>query len=77
MDVYKCIVPSWLGGTLNSPRAARPLMRFVAGEEKCEALTLPLGILPENWNGTELNRIVTCMMLKATANHKRISSPLP
>ncbi|GFU29527.1 transposable element Tcb2 transposase [Trichonephila clavipes] len=30
-------------------------------------LTLPQGVLPENWGGAELNTTVICMMLKATA----------
>ncbi|GFV53423.1 hypothetical protein TNCV_2205591 [Trichonephila clavipes] len=34
MDICKCIVPSRHGGTLNSRRAASPLVRFVEGEEK-------------------------------------------
>ncbi|GFW04361.1 hypothetical protein TNCV_877331 [Trichonephila clavipes] len=39
---------------------------------------LPSGCsLSQNWGGTELNRTVTCMMLKATANDRRTSSPLP
>ncbi|GFW48386.1 hypothetical protein TNCV_1109491 [Trichonephila clavipes] len=40
-------------------------------------LTLPQGILPQNWGETELNRTVTCMMLNATVNDRRTSSPLP
>ncbi|GFV00969.1 hypothetical protein TNCV_1387831 [Trichonephila clavipes] len=32
---------------------------------------------PQNSGGTELKRTVTCMVLKATANDRRISSPLP
>ncbi|GFY10200.1 uncharacterized protein TNCV_2628791 [Trichonephila clavipes] len=31
----------------------------------------PQGVLPLNWGETELNRSVTCMMLKATANDRR------
>ncbi|GFX03987.1 hypothetical protein TNCV_4678911 [Trichonephila clavipes] len=34
MDVCKCIVPSWHGCTLNSRRAASPLLRLVEGEER-------------------------------------------
>ncbi|GFW15148.1 hypothetical protein TNCV_172951 [Trichonephila clavipes] len=37
MDVYKCIVPSRHGGTLYSRRAASPLVRLVAGDERWEA----------------------------------------
>ncbi|GFY33902.1 hypothetical protein TNCV_4596101 [Trichonephila clavipes] len=29
------------------------------------------GIFPKNWGGSELNRSVTCMVLKATANDRR------
>ncbi|GFV25412.1 uncharacterized protein TNCV_1146821 [Trichonephila clavipes] len=77
MDVCKCIVPSRHGGTLNSRRAANPLVRLVAGEERWRPLTLSLGVLPQNWGGTKLNRIVTSMVLKTTANDRRTSSPLP
>ncbi|GFX50460.1 hypothetical protein TNCV_770321 [Trichonephila clavipes] len=37
MDVCKCIVPSRHWGTLNSHRAASPLVRLVEGEERWEA----------------------------------------
>ncbi|GFT07160.1 uncharacterized protein TNCV_1416501 [Trichonephila clavipes] len=37
MDVCKCTVPPWHGGTLNSHRAASPLMRLVEGEERWDA----------------------------------------
>ncbi|GFX15600.1 uncharacterized protein TNCV_2130881 [Trichonephila clavipes] len=40
-------------------------------------LTLSQGVLPQNWGGTEQNRTVTFMVLKATANDSRKSSPLP
>ncbi|GFX43261.1 hypothetical protein TNCV_2389691 [Trichonephila clavipes] len=36
MGVCKCIVPSWHGDTINSRRAASPLMRLMEGEEKWE-----------------------------------------
>ncbi|GFV41554.1 hypothetical protein TNCV_3627061 [Trichonephila clavipes] len=52
-----------MGGTLNSP-----LVRLVEGE----ALDTQ-GVLPLNWNGTELNRADTCMVLMATANDRRTS----
>ncbi|GFY36299.1 uncharacterized protein TNCV_3450021 [Trichonephila clavipes] len=34
MDVCKCIVPSWHGGTLNSRRAVSPLVMLLEGEER-------------------------------------------
>ncbi|GFW86007.1 uncharacterized protein TNCV_1968151 [Trichonephila clavipes] len=34
MDVCKCIVPSRHGGTVNSRRAASPLLWLVEGEER-------------------------------------------
>ncbi|GFV30349.1 uncharacterized protein TNCV_98241 [Trichonephila clavipes] len=76
MDVYKCIVPLRHEGTLNSRRAASPLVRLVEGDERWEALTLPQGVLPQNFGGTELNRTVTCMVIKAKANDRRTSRPL-
>ncbi|GFS90808.1 transposable element Tcb1 transposase [Trichonephila clavipes] len=71
MDVCKCIVTSWHGGTLNSRRATSPLVRLVEGEEIWEAPDHPQGVLSQNWGETELNRSVTCMVLKATANDRR------
>ncbi|GFX06913.1 uncharacterized protein TNCV_1202281 [Trichonephila clavipes] len=71
MDVCKCIVPSQYGGTLNSRRATSPPVRLVEGEERWEASDHPQGILPQNWDETDLNRSVTCMVLKATADDRR------
>ncbi|GFT92889.1 uncharacterized protein TNCV_740491 [Trichonephila clavipes] len=78
MDVCKCIVPPWHGVTLNSRPTVSPLvMCWWQGMRGEKSLTLPQGVLPQNWGGTELNRTVTCMVLKATANDRRTSSPLP
>ncbi|GFU08973.1 uncharacterized protein TNCV_1318481 [Trichonephila clavipes] len=77
MDVCKCLVPSRHGSTLNSRRAASSLVRLMAGDERWEAPDYPQGVFPQNWGGTELNRTVTCMVLKATANNRRTSSRLP
>ncbi|GFY12065.1 uncharacterized protein TNCV_4975651 [Trichonephila clavipes] len=77
MDVCKCIVPVRHGVTLNSRRVARPLVRLVEGEERWGPLTFPQGVLPQNWGGIKLNHTVTFMVLKATANDRRTSSPLP
>ncbi|GFX42616.1 uncharacterized protein TNCV_261511 [Trichonephila clavipes] len=52
------------GGTLNSRRAASPLVRLVKEEERWKAPD-------QNWGETELNRSVTCMVLKATAIDRR------
>ncbi|GFW78815.1 uncharacterized protein TNCV_4262351 [Trichonephila clavipes] len=75
MGVCKCVVPSRNGVILNSRRAARPLVRLMGGEERWKASD-PQGVLPLNWDGTEPNRTVTCMVLKATDNDRRTTSPL-
>ncbi|GFW15475.1 hypothetical protein TNCV_4656151 [Trichonephila clavipes] len=49
MDVCKCIVPSRHGGTLNSRRAASPLVRLIERKRGGRPLTLP----PQNWGGTK------------------------
>ncbi|GFW31455.1 uncharacterized protein TNCV_1288021 [Trichonephila clavipes] len=71
MDVCKCIVPSLHGGTPNSRRATSPLEWLVEGEERWETSGHPQNVLPLNWGGTEPNRTVTCIVLKATANDRR------
>ncbi|GFS76330.1 uncharacterized protein TNCV_4668511 [Trichonephila clavipes] len=71
MDVCKCIVPSWHGVTLNSRRTTSLLMWLMEGEERWETPVHPQGFLPLNWGGTEQNRTVTCMVLKAKANDQR------
>ncbi|GFW11234.1 uncharacterized protein TNCV_3807541 [Trichonephila clavipes] len=53
MDVCKWIVPSRNGGTLNSHRAASPLVRLVEEEKRWEAPDHPQSILPQNWGETE------------------------
>ncbi|GFV54478.1 uncharacterized protein TNCV_2865621 [Trichonephila clavipes] len=45
-DVCKCIVPSRHGSTLNSRRAANPLVRLVTVDEKWEAPDPPAGSSP-------------------------------
>ncbi|GFW35721.1 uncharacterized protein TNCV_4435701 [Trichonephila clavipes] len=77
MDVCKCVMHVRHVDTLNSRQAAYTLVRLVKGEEKWEDLDHLQGILPQNWGGAELNHTVTCMVLKATAIDKRISSHLP
>ncbi|GFW10975.1 uncharacterized protein TNCV_4459501 [Trichonephila clavipes] len=59
------------GVTLNSRTAARPLVRLVEGEERWEAPGHPQGFLPLNRGGTEQNRSVSCMVLKAKVNNRR------
>ncbi|GFX03427.1 uncharacterized protein TNCV_4634391 [Trichonephila clavipes] len=59
------------GGTINSRQATSPLVRLVEGEERWEDPDHTQGVLPLNWGETELNRSVTCMVLKATANDRR------
>ncbi|GFV91016.1 hypothetical protein TNCV_1248991 [Trichonephila clavipes] len=71
MDVCKCIVPLRHGGTLNSRRAASPLVWLEEGEDRWGAPDDPQGVLPQNWGRNESNRTVTCMMLKATDNDRR------
>ncbi|GFX24557.1 uncharacterized protein TNCV_3343371 [Trichonephila clavipes] len=65
MDVFKCIMLSRQGGTLNSHRAASLLVRLVDEEDRWEVPDHPQGVLPQNWGEAELNRPVTCMVLKA------------
>ncbi|GFY14487.1 hypothetical protein TNCV_1315411 [Trichonephila clavipes] len=77
MDVRKCLVPSRNGGTLNSRRAAIPLVRLLQGMSDGRFLPVPQGVLPQNWGGTELIRKFTCMLLKTTVNDRRKSSSLP
>ncbi|GFV99102.1 uncharacterized protein TNCV_1510781 [Trichonephila clavipes] len=68
MDACKCIVPLRHGGTLNSRRAASPLVCLVEGP--CQ----PQDLLPLNWGGTEQNRTVTSLVLKAKTNDMRNNS---
>ncbi|GFX58776.1 uncharacterized protein TNCV_804801 [Trichonephila clavipes] len=60
-----------MGVTLNSRRAASPLVWLVEGEERWEASDHSQSVLPLNCSGTEPNRTVTCMVLKATVNDRR------
>ncbi|GFV41756.1 hypothetical protein TNCV_3629071 [Trichonephila clavipes] len=62
------------GGTLNNRRATSPLVRLVEGEERWLALDHLQGVPPLNRRRNELNRTITCMVLKATVNDRRTSS---
>ncbi|GFV93772.1 uncharacterized protein TNCV_366721 [Trichonephila clavipes] len=69
-------VPLRHEGTLNSRRAASLLVWLVEWEERWETPDHPKGFLPLNWDGTEQNRTITCIVLKVEANDRRkISSP--
>ncbi|GFX41780.1 hypothetical protein TNCV_388931 [Trichonephila clavipes] len=68
MDVCKCIVPSRQVATLNSLRAASPLVRLVGGEGR--PLTTP-GCSPSKLGLKRPNSSVTCMVFKAMANDRR------
>ncbi|GFX54045.1 hypothetical protein TNCV_2336811 [Trichonephila clavipes] len=68
----ECVtVPLRHGDALNSRRAASLLVRLVKGKKRWEIPDPPpKGVLTQNWSGTEPNRIVACMVLKATANDR-------
>ncbi|GFV45360.1 hypothetical protein TNCV_4490961 [Trichonephila clavipes] len=57
IDIYECIVPSRHGGTLNSPRAASPLVRLVEGEE---SYTRAFGDGPRNFEPWSNDEDDTC-----------------
>ncbi|GFU93507.1 uncharacterized protein TNCV_947491 [Trichonephila clavipes] len=76
MDVRKCIMSFGHEGTINSHRGASPLMKLVEGADRWEALDHPYGTLPQNCGGTESNRTLTYMVLKASVNDKRKSKAL-
>ncbi|GFV53816.1 uncharacterized protein TNCV_1592391 [Trichonephila clavipes] len=59
------------GGTLNSHRAASPVVLLVEGEVRLEARGHPQGFLLLNWGGTEQNHTATCMVLKVKDNDRR------
>ncbi|GFV67579.1 hypothetical protein TNCV_4622591 [Trichonephila clavipes] len=61
-------------GNRNNRRATSPIVRLVEKEERSEVPDLPQGVLSQNWGVIGLNRTVTCMVLKATANDRLISS---
>ncbi|GFS91482.1 hypothetical protein TNCV_1139221 [Trichonephila clavipes] len=60
------------GGTLNSRRAASPLMKFAEGEERWEAPDHTQGVLTQHCVETEPNHTVAGMVLKAMANNRHI-----
>ncbi|GFW79130.1 uncharacterized protein TNCV_3631611 [Trichonephila clavipes] len=74
MDICKRIERLRHGGTLNSRRAANLLGWLMEGGERWEAPGHSQAFLPLNWGGTEKNRTVTCMVLKAKANDRRKNS---
>ncbi|GFT71183.1 hypothetical protein TNCV_3001891 [Trichonephila clavipes] len=83
MDICKCIVRH--GGTLNIGRATSTtshIVRLVEGGKWWEAYDHTKEVfhirvvLPQHWSGTEMNSIVTYMVLKAAANDMRKYSPL-
>ncbi|GFW07278.1 hypothetical protein TNCV_3694701 [Trichonephila clavipes] len=65
------------GSTLNSRPAASSFLKLVKGDERWKAPGHLQGVLPQNWEGTEPNRSVTCTVLRATVNDRHTSSPFP
>ncbi|GFU20163.1 uncharacterized protein TNCV_2557531 [Trichonephila clavipes] len=77
MDVCKCVSPLRHEGTLNSHRVASSLVRLVEGGKRWEVPDHLQGVFPQNWGRTEPKRTVTSLVLKAVANDRRTTSPLP
>ncbi|GFX82071.1 hypothetical protein TNCV_398011 [Trichonephila clavipes] len=73
VDVCKRKVPVRQGDTKYSSN--RKSSREISGRGR-EVGGPDQGVLPENWGVTEPNRTVPCIILKATANDRRRSSPL-
>ncbi|GFV29986.1 hypothetical protein TNCV_3100631 [Trichonephila clavipes] len=55
------------GSTLNSRRSTSPLVMLIEGGREVGGSLSPQGVLPQNLGGTEQNRTVTCIVLKAKA----------
>ncbi|GFX01165.1 uncharacterized protein TNCV_4581311 [Trichonephila clavipes] len=68
MDVCKYIVPVRHGSTPNGLRATRHLVRLVEGKLRWETSDHLQGVLPLNWGRTELNRTVTCIVIRLTTS---------
>ncbi|GFX82016.1 hypothetical protein TNCV_2572151 [Trichonephila clavipes] len=64
-------------GSLGSRRARSPLVRLMVGKSEEGGPDPPQGVLTQNWVGTEPNRTVTCIVLKATVKDRRTTSSLP
>ncbi|GFX88308.1 hypothetical protein TNCV_1705291 [Trichonephila clavipes] len=62
--VSKSIAHSRHGTTLNIRQAISPIVRLMEEEDNGRPFTIPEGVLPQNWQATDL----TCMVLKDTAN---------
>ncbi|GFW80669.1 transposable element Tcb2 transposase [Trichonephila clavipes] len=69
MDVCKCILPSRHGGTINSCRAASPLVWWWKGERGESPLTTPR-CPPSKLGWKRAKLYCTCMVLKATDNDR-------
>ncbi|GFV68978.1 hypothetical protein TNCV_3247521 [Trichonephila clavipes] len=52
-------------------RSTSPPVWLVERKERWEPLDYHKGVLRQNWSGTEQNRTVTCMLLKANASDRR------
>ncbi|GFY17608.1 hypothetical protein TNCV_3519631 [Trichonephila clavipes] len=57
---------------VESHQAASPLVRLVKAKERQWSPSHLQGVLHQNWGGNELNRTVTCIVLKASANNRRV-----
>ncbi|GFU57116.1 uncharacterized protein TNCV_1779791 [Trichonephila clavipes] len=63
--------PHSLESKLSLMPSSRKSSCEVGGREKrWEAPDHPQGVVPQNWGEAELNRSVTCMVLKATGNDR-------
>ncbi|GFW43256.1 hypothetical protein TNCV_1350191 [Trichonephila clavipes] len=70
-SILKFDLPAWDHSTYSSSS------KFSCEVGEREASDITEGALAQNWGRTKSNRSLACMVLKATVNDKRKTSPLP
>ncbi|GFU79860.1 uncharacterized protein TNCV_577401 [Trichonephila clavipes] len=76
MAVCKCLMPSRRGCTLNSHRAASPLVRLMEVVESWEAPHNHQGVLPQNWRLKLNGKLLGMIGMRGIRTLSPLASPV-
>ncbi|GFT03827.1 hypothetical protein TNCV_3608431 [Trichonephila clavipes] len=70
-EIPPTLLPDTHAANRNAPSSRKSSHEVRGRGREVGGLDHPQSVLPQNWSETELNRSVTCLVLKAKANDRR------